>query len=793
MVGTAPRLSVLKTMAANRIVALDGLRGFAALAVAIPHFFMMLDPLAEIPELISITGVELFFVLSGFVLAPQILDCLKSDSPKRRYLVFLCRRWLRTLPPYILALTVAAIISHKLFSAAYFRHVFFLQNLTTIDLNNDFFAIAWSLSVEEWFYIGFPIFLYCAKRWFGLDIFRSLLIFFAAFFVIRTVGCFVDPDWPAFSRRLVIFRLDSIAFGFALHVWIDGMTTQRRKLLFNLSLPSLVLSGAAIVLVFKWVGHAAGAAEFAFIYAAPLFAGSMLVAFYAAEPLFRSAAVSGIATFFGDISYEVYLLHVAVNAAVVRIIPAANIHTKLAVFIVSLAIVCALVRRYFELPFLSLRPSYRTLAPEYIPTPKRRIRIVWRRVAVATVGAVCAFELLSYLAIHQTLARWKPDAFAHDYTNLATEMPGNAIDAWADKLFTPEVGWQNRPSIARTSKNSLGEDWSEATDANASMIAPDATGPRGIVTVYGDSYSEGAEVNSNQSWHNYLSVLTGLTVECFATGALGTDQVLFRLERDLQNGRRSKVVILGVHDENLKNIMSSYRGFYNHGDPHLIGFKPVYEDGPDGWHWVLPRLYRPKDRSSIAEALLWAAPHDHFYYINTLKPRDTFPYSLQLAKYWIYLLRTAGMGETYLADHGGDIGDFWKYRPATDRMMALFRHFAELGNEYGFTPVIVFIPEGGEVLRYWRSREQPLYATVAADTKRTIGIQTIDILTQPMDYQKFNIIPFGAHPSPYGNRVIATAIFDAIRGMPEIAPFAMVPRSASGETGVDENLTRMTQ
>src|SRR5208282_1477665 len=172
---------------------------------------------------------------------------------------------------------------------------------------------------------------------------------------------------------------------------------------------------------------------------------------------------------------------------------------------------------------------------------------------------------------------------------------------------------------------------------------------------------------------------------------------------------------------------------------------------------------------------------------------DAFPYSIQVLKYWAYLLRTNGMGETYLANGGGDIAEFWKYSPAAERMMALIERFSTLGKQYGFVPVLVFIPEGGEVLRYWQSKADPIYKSFASNVRAKTGMLTIDILDQPMNYEKFNILPFGAHASPYGNRVIATAIFNKIRDMPEIAPFARKPGGASQETGVDMNLSGMTQ
>src|SRR4051794_26212890 len=80
----------------SRIVALDFLRGLAALSVAIPHFYMHASNGESVTwEVISVTGVEVFFVLSGFVLAQQLLYCVERGD-LRTLRTFLVRRWMRT-------------------------------------------------------------------------------------------------------------------------------------------------------------------------------------------------------------------------------------------------------------------------------------------------------------------------------------------------------------------------------------------------------------------------------------------------------------------------------------------------------------------------------------------------------------------------------------------------------------------------------------------------------------------------------------------------------------------------
>ena len=67
--------------AAERIESLDLLRGMATFAVMIPHFFMYyVKDASTVAEIISVTAVEVFFVLSGFVLGPQIVLCAQRRN-----------------------------------------------------------------------------------------------------------------------------------------------------------------------------------------------------------------------------------------------------------------------------------------------------------------------------------------------------------------------------------------------------------------------------------------------------------------------------------------------------------------------------------------------------------------------------------------------------------------------------------------------------------------------------------------------------------------------------------------
>src|SRR3954467_13930498 len=80
----------------GRVASLDALRGGAEFAVAIAHYlaYRGIGPFRA--EAASALAVEIFFTLSGFVLAPQIIRCVR-DGSLATLKVFLVRRWMRTV------------------------------------------------------------------------------------------------------------------------------------------------------------------------------------------------------------------------------------------------------------------------------------------------------------------------------------------------------------------------------------------------------------------------------------------------------------------------------------------------------------------------------------------------------------------------------------------------------------------------------------------------------------------------------------------------------------------------
>jgi len=133
----------------SRNLGLDLMRSLAISFVLISHYGF--NPVKKI--LIGGIGVELFFVLSGFLIGRILIRSFDQYKGFNTIKSFWINRWFRTIPLYYLALIVQIALS-KGWNWGYTYYFLFLQsNFFGISL----YPISWSLVIEEWFYLGLPL------------------------------------------------------------------------------------------------------------------------------------------------------------------------------------------------------------------------------------------------------------------------------------------------------------------------------------------------------------------------------------------------------------------------------------------------------------------------------------------------------------------------------------------------------------------------------------------------------------------------------------------------------------
>ncbi len=211
----------------SRAAGLDLVRSLAILMVLMAHGGGAIAFWYEVTAPVWIVGwgffgVELFFVLSGFLIGRLLLRIIQRKPTIRAWLVFLTRRWIRTLPLYFLCLIVLAVVwPPKFWEPDQQELARVLPWFATLTQNlawpmvSPWFGATWSLTIEEWFYLLFATLLLTGvarfgRRWFWI----SVIVFLIGPLLLR-LGMPAGGPWDEVTRKVVFYRLDAIAFGVA--------------------------------------------------------------------------------------------------------------------------------------------------------------------------------------------------------------------------------------------------------------------------------------------------------------------------------------------------------------------------------------------------------------------------------------------------------------------------------------------------------------------------------------------------------------------------------------------------
>jgi peptidoglycan/LPS O-acetylase OafA/YrhL len=208
--------------ASERNLGLDLVRAIAILMVLVAHWannfaYWIGTHVDQHVFFAGDVGVELFFALSGFLIGRILLEIAQSAPSFHNYVIFMVRRWMRTLPLYALWLAVL----FTFFPPAEHRRRLLLQFATlTQNLFHPmpphwYFAVSWSLTVEEWFYLLFGLALIGAtllSRRTKVAFWLTLALFLAGPLALR-IGVADYARWDSELPKVVFFRIDEIAYG----------------------------------------------------------------------------------------------------------------------------------------------------------------------------------------------------------------------------------------------------------------------------------------------------------------------------------------------------------------------------------------------------------------------------------------------------------------------------------------------------------------------------------------------------------------------------------------------------
>jgi lysophospholipase L1-like esterase len=376
-------------------------------------------------------------------------------------------------------------------------------------------------------------------------------------------------------------------------------------------------------------------------------------------------------------------------------------------------------------------PSMRSALADPHPRVTRvRSRFVYWLILILI--PVLTAELGAYIFVGQ-----RPEYFSHSKEVLRRlEAQLGKYPEFLRLAYDPVLGWDNtagertevRACNGRTTTITTGPDHARRTPAVDG-------GPE--VLLFGDSYTQGWEVNDDETFAWRLSERLGVQVRNYGVGGYSPLQATLKYERMADAHPRARVAVLGIMHTGVKRMLSRYRGLDVASTGQLFGFKPYMRDGrimpnPNGPTPVPAERLPDLARAALAE--------DYF-----ARPEPRFPFSLRVAQ----LLAN---GEFYRELAESRSRTFRQYFTAPEIIKGLATvvgRFIAAAEQHGTRPVIAFIPP----TRFDREDAAPALAALGA---RFGGRATFSAVGEESgNWARYNIKDADCHPSAYGHEIIA--------------------------------------
>jgi len=332
--GAAPALE--RPPVGGRIPELDGLRGLAILLVLVYHYVAVHvrpergSALADALFFTRLTwsGVDLFFVLSGFLIGGILIDARRSP---RFFKPFYARRVFRILPIYValcglFALGVVLGGDHAWGDAGHWifgdrpptwPFFFFLQNVW-VGLRGGFAPLAlmitWSLAVEEQFYLTLPMLVRFLRP---RTLLRVMLVVIALVPIARTVVFYAVDHGGHFDYAMMPLRADALLMGAVAAVLVRDPAWWARMVRSRVVLKVVAGVLAAVLLAFmrmRWVTRESGPmCTIGYSLIALFYLCVLLLAVTRRDGRLAAALRMRWLRGLGAIAYGTYLLHVGVQ------------------------------------------------------------------------------------------------------------------------------------------------------------------------------------------------------------------------------------------------------------------------------------------------------------------------------------------------------------------------------------------------------------------------------------------------------------------------------------------------
>jgi len=370
-ISTAPHTSPVPDWSL-RIPALDGLRGIAILLVLMRHSIFGIETHSKwLSTLLAAgqltwSGVDLFFVLSGFLIGGILLDARNSPN---YFKTFYIRRAYRIFPLYY-ALTALFLFRHLPFrvlgdlpplSIPWFSYLTLTQNFWMAHLGwfgGRGMLVTWSLAIEEQFYLTIPLLIRKLRPERLLWVLLGVIVGAP---LLRTAIYFTMPHGPFTCFALMPCRADALCLG-VLGAYLVrkpdfwGLLQQRRDLRYLVT--GIFSAGVVFMICRQYDQFSAFMVTFGWTWVAMFYVCCLLLAVSRDVGILQLALQNRMLMRLGTLAYCTYLIHIPLSDAGRRILSVkfgTNPGTWLAGGLLGVAatlIIASFSWEYFEKPLL---------------------------------------------------------------------------------------------------------------------------------------------------------------------------------------------------------------------------------------------------------------------------------------------------------------------------------------------------------------------------------------------------------------------------------------------------------
>lgn len=361
----------------NKYYGLDNLRAFAIIMVFFFHYQRWFEHPAWMPTALNFgwTGVDLFFVLSGFLISSQLFAQIKKDAhfSMRNFYI---KRFFRILPIYYFVLAIYFLFpffSSTQLLPPLWKFLTFTQNFGADFTNQRAFGVVWSLCVEEHFYLLMPaILLLLLKTGIFKKGYLLLLVLFVAGFLIR-LYCWYDVYlhqtngvenrmlWVQTIYYPTYNRLDGLLAG----VSIAAMYNYLPAIFNRLSKYANLLIAIGLIILTGTYFLCGNNMDFVrSIFSFPLvsigFGCTVLSAIMPNSFLYKWKSV--VLTKIAELSYALYLVHMAIILSAQTVLSdwgiAKNSSLMLVLTIILCIVIALILHHAIEKPFMKMRERF---------------------------------------------------------------------------------------------------------------------------------------------------------------------------------------------------------------------------------------------------------------------------------------------------------------------------------------------------------------------------------------------------------------------------------------------------